>query len=176
MRRNLIILSLIATTIPAGLALADDISFPARKAGEWQIKMTPETAGAVPAMTMQLCLDAATDAEMMQTGLSVKKDICPEMNMTRDGDTIVIDAKCNLGVMKTTSHTVISGDFQSAYTMNITSDIEGAPKGMPAHSEMTQEATWVGECPAGMVPGDMIMPGGRKINVKTLKAMMGGKG
>jgi hypothetical protein len=173
MRRNLIVLSLIATAIPAGLALADDISFPARKAGEWQIKMTPETAGAVPSMTMQLCLDAATDAEMMQVGLSMKKDICPEMTMTHDGDAIVIDAKCNLGAMKTTSHTVISGDFQSAYAMKITSDIEGAPKGMPAHSVMTQDASWVGECPAGMAPGDMIMPGGRKINVKALTKMLG---
>jgi hypothetical protein len=176
MRRNLLILSLIATAIPAGLALADDISFPARKAGEWQIKMTPEAAGAVPAMTMQLCLDAATDAEMMEVGLSMKKDMCPEMTMTQDGDTIVIDAKCNLGAMKTTSHTVISGDFQSAYSMKIESDMEGAPKGMPSHSVLTQDATWMGECPAGMAPGDMIMPGGRKMNVNTLKSMMGGKG
>jgi hypothetical protein len=60
--------------------------------------------------------------------------------------------------------------------MKIESDMEGAPKGMPSHSVLTQEATWMGECPAGMAPGDMIMPGGRKMNVNTLKSMMGGKG
>lgn len=26
-------------------------------------------------------------------------------------------------------------------------------------------ATWAGACPAGVVPGDMMMPGGLKVNV-----------
>jgi hypothetical protein len=37
---------------------------------------------------------------------------------------------------------------------------------------MTQTATWMGPCSAGMQPGDMIMPGGMKINA--LKAMKPG--
>jgi hypothetical protein len=74
--------------------------------------------------------------------------------------------------MKTTSHIVMSGDFQSSYSMQITSDTTGGPPKMPGHSVMTQTATWMGACSAGMQPGDMIMPGGMKINA--LKAMKPG--
>ena len=161
-----------AISVPATLALADDIQFPPRKPGQWEIKMVREAAA--PAMTTQLCLDAATDAAMMAMGLSLTAGMCAEVNMTRDGDTIVIDAKCKFGAMSITSRSVLSGDFQSSYAMEVTSDIAGAPKGMPTHSVTTQQATWVGECAADMQPGDMLMPGGRKINISGMKKVLGG--
>jgi hypothetical protein len=37
---------------------------------------------------------------------------------------------------------------------------------------MTQDAKWMGACPAGMKPGDMQMPGGFTINV--MSGMNGG--
>ena len=163
-----------AIAIPATLAWADEVQFPPRKPGQWEVKMISETAGAAPNMGMQLCLDAATDAAMMQFGMSMSKSMCPEISMTRDGDSIIIDAKCKMAGMSTTSHSVLSGDFQSSYSTVITSDITGAPKGMPTHSVMTQQATWVGECAADMQPGDIMMPGGRKLNMGAMKKMLGG--
>lgn len=74
-----------------------------------------------------------------------------------------------MGAMKTKSHVVITGDFQSSYSMQITSDMEGGPPKLPKHSVITQNATWAGECADGMQPGDMLMPGGMKVNA--LKAM-----
>jgi hypothetical protein len=40
---------------------------------------------------------------------------------------------------------------------------------MPKHTEMTQTATWQGAC-NGLQPGEMLMPGGMKMNaLKVLK-------
>ena len=95
------------------------------------------------------------------------------MNTTQDGSSIVIEATCH-GPDETTSRTVMTGDFQSAYEATTTSVIEGAPQGMPANSTMTQHATWTGGCQNGLLPGDMVMPGGMKMNVRDYAGMGGG--
>lgn len=171
MRKIVFAVSLVATSI-ALPALADDLGIPARKPGEWKIQMVPETTKAAPAMTFQVCLDAETDKALMQAGAGMAGGKCTtSAPMQQDGG-IAFDGSCDLGGMKTKSHTVVSGDFQSSYTMKITSDVEGGPAAMPKHSVITQNATWVGACPAGMAPGDMLMPGGMKVNA--LKAMKPG--
>jgi hypothetical protein len=162
----------IAVSLLAGAlalpAFADTFDIPARKAGQWKIEIIPETGGAAPSITTEVCLDADTDKALMQAGLAMTGNQCQVGPQTRDGGAISFDATCDFGVMKTTSHTVISGDFQSSYAMQITSDTEGAPAGVPKHSVITQNATWVGAC-NGLQPGEMLMPGGMKVDA--LKAM-----
>jgi hypothetical protein len=171
MRKTSIAISLLAVAV-AFPALAETFDVPARKAGEWKIAIVPETAGAAPNMTFQLCLDADSDKALMAKGLTMAGGQCQVTSKTRNGDQTIYDSACDLGAMKTTSHVVLSGDFQSSYSMQITSDTTGGPAKLPKHSAMTQTATWMGPCSAGMQPGDMIMPGGMKINA--LKAMKPG--
>jgi hypothetical protein len=165
-------LSVIAccTALPV---LADDLGIPARKAGQWKIEMVPETAKAAPQMTFQLCLDAESDKALMSAGAGMAAGAkCTMTKATQGPDGLTFDGACDMGAMKTKSHTVISGDFQSSYTMKITSDTTGGPAGMPKHSVITQNATYEGACAAGMEPGDMMMPGGMKVNA--LRAMKPG--
>jgi len=169
MRTIAIAVSLVAGCV-AFPVLADSLNIPAHKPGQWKIEMVPETAGAVPAMVTQVCLDAETDKALMQMGTAMTGTQCQISQRTEDGGVISFDATCDFGTMKTKSHSVISGDFQSTYTLKITSDIEGGPAKMPKHSVMTQNATWVGECSGGLKPGEMLMPGGMKIDaLKALK-------
>jgi hypothetical protein len=159
----------------AAAATAQDIEFPERKAGQWEIKMVPETPGAMPETTVQACLDAESDKQMMQAGFSMSKSMCSRQEITREGDDYIIDSTCQIGPMSTTSHIVMSGDFQSAYTVKMTSEVTGAPMAVPGAGNMTQEARWISaECTDGMAPGDMLMPGGMKINVNEMMKMMGG--
>lgn len=162
---------LTAASFAAPLSAAE-FEFPARKPGQWTIEMN--TGDGAPTMAMQVCLDAATDARMMAAGMSLSDEMCPETSIRNEGGAIVIDATCTMGEMQTTSHSVMSGDFQSAYTVEITSDITGGPPGMPTHSVITQSATWTGECSGGLAPGDMLMPGGMKVNIEQMMQMMGG--
>ena len=159
-----------ALVLPA-IADAAEFDFPPRKAGQWQIEMTPESS---PAMIMDICLDEATDRQMMQAGMSISDGMCSDIDMNEAGGAITIDATCTMGAMKTVSHTVVTGDFQSAYDMTITSTIEGGPPGMPANSTIVQHARWVGDCGSGLAPGDMMMPGGRKMNIRDMLNTMGG--
>ena len=77
--------------------------------------------------------------------------------------------------MTITSHAEITGDFNSAYTVKSTSHSEGGPANVTRDSTTTVEAKWVGACKADQKPGDIVMPGGMKMNIlelDKLKAMM----
>jgi hypothetical protein len=158
----------------SALASAAELDLPSRKAGLWELKMIPETAGAAPQVTMQLCLDAASDRDIMQAGLAMSGTSCSKIDRSQSGDTIVIDATCDIAGRHTVSHTTISGDFQSAYTLKVVSDSEGGSPALPKHTVITQQAKWVGACAAGMAPGDMMMPGGHKVNVLGVLKKPGG--
>ena len=176
-----------AALVPFAAAFGETpIEFPARKSGYWEINMVHQSATPAPtpepAMVVHACIDTVTDAQMMQAGLSMTKGMCEKNDMTRDGSTIVIESVCTMGPMKTTSHTVVSGDFQSAYTVKITGTVDGMPaiagggKG-PMKTAMTQNAKWLGDkCPDGVKPGDMQMPGGMTINTNDMFKAMGGAG
>ena len=75
---------------------------------------------------------------------------------------------------------VVTGDFNSAYVVKVNSKRSGGPAapGMPAETNMTIEAKWLGPCKPGQKAGDMILPGGQKINVLDLQKfqMPGGPG
>ena len=86
-----------------------------------------------------------------------------------------IDSVCKFGDATTTSHAVITGNFDSAYTMKITSTREGGrplPGVAPgAETHMSIEAKHLGACEAGQKPGDMMMSNGMKVNILDLPKM-----
>ena len=167
-RLTIIALALVSASPAAALDL------PARKAGLWEIKMAFE-GRTIPPQTMQQCIDAATDKQMNSIGGNMAQERCSKQDVQKVGATIVVDSVCQVGPTKTTSHGVISGDFNSAYTVKVASQREGGPAvpGMPADgtSNMTMEAKWLGACKADQKPGDMIMPGGMKVNIVDLQRM-----
>jgi hypothetical protein len=156
------------------VAPAAALDLPARKAGLWEMTMTFEGRG-MPPQVSQHCIDAETDKQMSAIGSGMQKDMCSKQDISRVGSTIVIASVCKVGPMTMTSHAVVSGDFNSAYTVKSTSKQDGGPTlpGMPASTSMTIEAKWTGACKADQKPGDIIMAGGRKMNIRDLQSMQG---
>ena len=146
-------------------ALAQD-QMPSRKAGLWEMTMTMEGPGRPP-QTMQQCIDAATDKSMQDMSAGMRGQSCSKREMKKVGDTVVFDTVCNTAVGTQTSHGVVSGDFNSAYTVKINSKRAGGPQvpNMPAETNMNIAAKWVGPCKADQKPGDIIMSNGMKMNV-----------
>jgi hypothetical protein len=140
-------------------ALAAEL--PSRKAGLWEIKMSFENRN-IPGQTMQQCIDAATDQMMQSSAGPGGQTVCSKRDVQRSASGITVDSTCTVSGKTTTSHAVITGSFDSAYTMTVTSDSAAAPGGK---STMTMAAKWLGPCAADQRPGDMIMANGTKINV-----------
>jgi hypothetical protein len=173
MPRQTILLIAAAGTL-ALPAAAQTLDLPPRKAGLWEVTTTLEKPRGMPPMAAQMCLDAATDRDLMENALKLTGGNCTSLNTRRQGQTYVVDADCRFGSTTAKSKTVISGDFGSAYTLRMEGTTEdGAGKGrQPA--VMTQTAKWKSaNCP-GMRPGDITMFGGIKVNIKQLKSLPAG--
>jgi len=150
---------------------------PARKAGLWEMKMTMEGRG-VAMPTIQHCIDAVTDKQMNSLGANPRGEQCSKKDVAVSGNTVTVDSVCNIGNGATAvSHAVVSGDFNAAYVVKVNSKRSGGPAapGMPAETNMTIEAKWLGPCKADQKPGDMIMGSGMKININDA-AKMGAPG
>lgn len=170
MRRHL----LIAASGLLAVAPAFALDLPARKAGLWELRMEFDNRN-LPAQVMKQCVDAATDKLMNMNFGGSNEQACSKQDVNRTGATITIDSVCTFGPTTTTSHAVMTGSFDSAYTVDVTSTREGGPA-MPgvapgAPTRMTIAAKWLGACAAGQKPGDVIMANGMTMNVLELQKM-----
>jgi hypothetical protein len=159
-----------ALLLAAAPAFAEEVEMPNRKAGLWEMKMVSE---AMPGMTMQHCTDETTDKQMRAAASPLAKEMCSKNEIQKTATGYVTDSVCEIGGMKMNSHAEITGDFNSAYTVKSTSQQQGGPVGGPRQTTMTLEAKWLGACAAEQKPGDIVMPGGFKMNVKDMEKLKG---
>ena len=149
--------------LPANLARADDL--PTRKAGLWEIKLV-NTGSPLPAMTMQHCTDETVDKDMNNLASPMAKQICSKQDIQKTASGYVSDSVCSVAGISIASHSDVSGDFNSAYTVTTTSHSDLGSKGTPHDTVTKIEAKWLGACKPDQKPGDIVMPGGFKLNVK----------
>jgi hypothetical protein len=160
------------TLAPVSGAGADEL--PIRKAGLWEMKVM-RTASPMPDMTMQQCTDETTDKEMSTAFAPMSKDICSKKDIHKTATGYVSDSVCGMAGVSIASHSEIVGDFNSAYTVKTVSHTENGPAAVKGNHETTIEAKWLGACKADQKPGDIVMPGGLKINLHDmdkLKALL----
>jgi Protein of unknown function (DUF3617) len=112
-----VVFLILATGLPAAMpagatpVLAADL--PHRKLGLWEVKYPPGE-------TMQYCIDAAFDKLSLGIAGPLNPDDCQNIDMQRSGDTVTLDFACTVKGRPATAHTVVSGSFDSAYTMTTT--------------------------------------------------------
>jgi len=165
---------LLVSAAPA-FAPALALDMPTRKAGLWELKMVFEGRN-LPDQVMKQCVDAATDKLMNANFGGSNEQACSKQDVTKSAGTLTIDSVCTFGGAVSTSHAVITGSFDSAYTMEVATKREGAsPAGQRAYGEthMKIEAKWLGACAAGQKPGDVIMSNGMTMNVLDMQKMRG---
>jgi Protein of unknown function (DUF3617) len=160
-RSGAVLFVLIAFAMPTVAA-----EMPSRKAGLWEITTDAGSHG----IKIQQCIDAATD-QAMQThaGTAPQRD-CSKHDVQKSGNTTTIDAVCTVAGKTRTSHVVITGSFDSEYTLTVT----GQTEGQPARPPVTMGAKWLGPCGADRRPGDTIMPNGMKMNIQSMQNMQKG--
>jgi len=173
MIRTLLIASLAAAATPA---LSAGFDLPPRKPGQWEMSIQVDAGGMAP-QVIRMCIDAETGKLLNNKVGGMASQMCSRQEQKKDGDAIVLESDCRVGDMTTSSRTVVTGDFNSAYTMksdvqmggsNATRSVQAAgPKG-PMTQQTTIEAKHLGDCAEGMKPGDIDLGEGRKMNVRDM--------
>ena len=173
MFRTLLTAALAAAATPA---LSAGFDLPPRKPGQWEMSIQVDTA-AMPPQVIRMCIDAETDKMLNNKFGGMASQMCSRQEQKKDGDAIILESDCRVGDMTTSSHTVVTGDFNSAYTMK--SDVKmggsNAPRGVQAgmpQGAMTQQTTiqakYAGDCASGMKPGDIDLGENRVMNVRDM--------
>lgn len=160
----------VSTSMLVDAVRADQL--PQRKPGLWEMAIS-SSQGGVPAQTMKQCIDSATDTKMLRMGSSMAGQMganCSGGDVKSQGGKFVSDSICTIQGTKMTAHTEFGGDFNKAYG-GIT-QVKYEPPLMGLSEAKTEiAAKWVGPCEADQKPGDMIMPGGVKMNIESMAAM-----
>src|SRR5215472_9629043 len=133
-----------ASLVLSGTMPAQAAELPTRKAGLWEIRMSfGNRNGAGP--TIQQCIDASTDQMMQSSAGPLAQAACSKRDVQKSGNTTTIDATCTLAGKTAKSHAVITGSFDSAYTMTVTSQSDALPGG---NMTITMAGKWLGPCAA----------------------------
>jgi len=151
-----------AALLLAGASAQAD-TMPHRKAGLWEVHMNSQDQR-MPQSTMQFCIDASTDGQMMNMGARRAQENCTKPTPHNSGNVTTMDFQCTMAGHRQNTHIVFTRQGDDAYTMEMHSEMVPPMRGMGQHT-MVETAKWMGPCKAGMQPGDMIMPGGMKMNV-----------
>jgi hypothetical protein len=142
--------------LAAGLAQAQDV--PKRKSGLWEVSRTTVRTEGKPNM-VQMCIDEASDNAIRQLAEGTRSENCKTDKLRREGDQLIVDAVCNFGRTKTTTHAVITGKFDSAYKIESKSTYDPPMRGN-AEGNSVLEARWLGACKPDQRPGDYIHANG----------------
>lgn len=155
--------SLAAAGVIFGLVTAAQAAdAPLRKAGQWEVKTSIDGRG--HPVAVRQCIDAATDQMLQSSTGPFAGSACPEREVKKSDTGLTIDSRCTFNGKPASVHVVVSGSFEDAYTMTVTS--EGSD--LPA-AKMTMEGKWIGACAADQKPGDVVMANGVKVNIPELQ-------
>jgi hypothetical protein len=148
---------------PASHAAAPTAA-PERTPGLWEQKVS--AAGRT--QVTRICLDRAAERRFTWWGQHAGQSACAHTQLTpRAGGGWDFASTCDMGRGgRISTRGTVTGDFAKRYQVTAKSTVSdaAAPEMNGAH-ELTVEASWQGPCPAGMRPGDMLLPGGMKINM-----------
>jgi hypothetical protein len=155
MRRAALALLVAAAVAPSASSLAQTDAPPTRKPGWWEMQVaisgpTPEPIH----QTVHLCTDAEYDKRQSPFGVNMNGNGCEPMKQARTATGWTVSGACNTGQMKITANAVATGDLNDRYHVDIDTRLDPPPAPNAAQVKLAMDARWVGECPAGMKPGD----------------------
>jgi hypothetical protein len=145
--------------------------FPIMKAGQWETSTTTSRAPTGPLSKITMCTDEAIQRQMMDMSKGMQREMCSKSDIRREGGNYVGDSVCKMGESKMTTHSVMTIQGDTAYKVAITSTYDPPFMGMK-DSQTSVEGKYVGPCRNGLQPGDVVMPDGRKMNMKTMQGQM----
>ena len=160
-------LSPVTLVLFGAIAVPAPAQMPTRKAGLWESTMsgTSSLAAEGPVKVKQ-CIDAATDRAALTGAMAAKA--CQQGPVVKTATGYELEGTCTMGQMTSKSKSIVTGDFSSKVTVNVTALISTG--GGPAkESKTTIESRYIGPCEAGQKPGDIIMPDGKVIKMPNIQ-------
>ncbi|MEI9963802.1 MAG: DUF3617 family protein [Caulobacteraceae bacterium] len=127
-----------------------------RKPGLWKMTIATDSG---PGLKLQgeVCLDAQTDkSSSLVVSQGANKD-CGQPKFQPSPGGVSFDTTCKFGGRTVKTHGVATGDFSSAYHLDIASTMDPPLPGGAGNVQTHIDAQWAGACRPGQTPGKMNM-------------------
>jgi hypothetical protein len=134
-----------AETAAPAAAMPANMTGPA--AGKWKVAVS---AGGMDMPATEVCYATQMTMEEAQKMQQQSGLTCSEQTFAPDGKSG--HSVCTMQGMTVTTDYAVSGDFNTAYTMQMTSTMDPSPPGMPSPSVTTMTMERLGDCDAGTTP------------------------
>ena len=140
----------------SGIAEADGIKPPPTKEGLWETHSTQTQQGkAVFDKSVKMCQSKETTKSMQSNGEELrKKNECTSSVSQTSTNTFAEESRCAKGPNAGTVTKVVS-----TYQGDTASHMEMHMNAGKSETVMIMDAKYLGSCPAGMKPGDLMMGG-----------------
>ncbi|MGA2953400.1 MAG: DUF3617 family protein [Caulobacteraceae bacterium] len=145
---------------------------PPRRAGLWNETFTKDGKRDLGIYSsVHLCVGPQTDAhspifsfDAATKQAGARKCTAPSAGRRSDGLYTFSSTCPKAGGGTTRTDGLVSGNFHTAYHMQIASTTEGSTDTRSNGRHVVEiDGQWLGPCPAGLGPGDMILPNGLKL-------------
>lgn len=126
---------------------------PAPKAGLWEMKIT--AAGMPAPQATKVCVGEPAPGTNAFTPPPGAGQTCAKNSVTKVAAGYEIDSECTIQGMTATSKGSLTGDFSSAYKIEMATKMSGPNLPAAAQQEVKTviDAKYLGDCPADMKPG-----------------------
>ena len=167
----------IAAISAAGGALAqnqiDLADAPRLRAGYWETTSVSEGKSGKETTKTHLCVDDALQEKMSIFSQGGMGGMCSEVSMTPQGaNRWAFRSVCKPGgIGRMVSEGTISGDMRTRYHSEMVTT--GSFMGQSMNDRTVQDSRHVGACPKGIVPGDIVMEDGTKMNMSQVMSTAG---
>lgn len=158
---------LAAAILAASEAAAQDATLPARRAGYWQVILRSDAPGAT-AIKSEFCTDATVEQKVSVLGKSMMANVCSKSQVQHSLAGWTFVSVCKAGSMTIRTAATLSGDFQTHYHYDATMQMTPPLAPGLGNRRTFADGQWLGPCPPGRKPGDMVMPTGMVVNIVNL--------
>jgi hypothetical protein len=171
--RRLATITLVAATAAcwaatAPVAAEEALDLPLRKPGQWQLTTAMDEGKGPRQSVLTMCIEAEMEKKTVLASGAEHRANCSTYEVKKVNGTTIVDASCAYDQRTVTSHTEMSGDFQTAFTVKIESTTSGAARGQPVSVKRTilQEGKYVAQSCGDLQAGEAKDPEGRKVMVQ----------
>jgi hypothetical protein len=157
----------------AGQAPKAEAMLPTPKPGLWRESLSRDGRSLDLIGDVRACLDADARSRLSALGGRADKAMCQEQAVTHDPDGgYRFSSTCDMGPGgHVVTRGLLTGDLASRYRVHSQTDTSGASlASMNGRHVIDIEADYLGPCPVDMIPGDVVIANGLKVNMNHLRA------
>lgn len=150
-------------------AAATTDTLPQRQPGKWKLTTEMDEGRGPIKHSLTMCITEDMEKATAATADEEHKSNCSKYEVKKDGEATIVDAECAYAVDKVTSHTEMSGDFKTAFSVKIvTTTVTTPPEGKPLTRErkITQSGENLGADCGDIKPGEALTEDGQRVMVQ----------